>query len=71
MNNSRIRLEDVMHMYRYVIYYVYTVSVVLVGQSVARSSVERCQRTLGYCRNKMMMHMALGVLTTIVTDLTN
>ena len=68
MNNSRIRLEDGMHMYRYVIYYVYTV---LVGQSVARSSVERCQRTLGYCRNKMMMHLALGVLTTIVTDLTN
>ena len=45
--------------------YVHTVSVVVMGQSMVHSSLQ------SYCRNNMMMHMALRGLSTIAIDITN
>ena len=46
-----------------------SVSVVVTGQSMAHSSLERCHQTLCYCKNKM--HTALEGLYTVAVDLTN
>ena len=48
VENSHIRQEQFMHRYRHMC----IVSVVLMGQAMVHSSLERCRRTLSYCRNK-------------------
>ena len=51
---------------------IYTlISVVLMVQSMVHSTLERCQRTLYRCRNKMIMHTAVDGLRTIDPYLIN